>query len=127
MVDLRRRMKQRGEASSSASEADQIAETIHLTLKAGASVVQDTACSSAAPAAPEVAVQSVAVSAPVAVPQPCVSRKEAVAMELCKPTGAPGAAPALRTASAASRGVAVRAAEHAQGRPAVGFRPSRMC
>ena len=97
MVDLRKRIKQRGEASSS-SEIDQISESIHLALKTGGSATLDTASSKAAAAAPDtaaapdVAVQSVAVSAPLAVPQPSVSRKEAVAMELCKPTGAPGAA-----------------------------------
>ena len=96
MVDLRKRVKQRGEASSS-SEIDQISESIHLALKAG-SATQDTASSKAAApapdtaAAPDVAVRSVAVSAPLAVPQPLMSRKEAVAMELCKPTGAPGTA-----------------------------------
>ena len=104
MVDLRKRIKQRGEASSSASEIDQISETIHLALKTSSATL-DTASSKAAAAAPDtaatpdVAVHSVAVSAPLAVPQPSVSRKEAIAMELCKPTGAPGAPSALRLAS----------------------------
>ena len=36
MVDLRKSSKQRGETSSSASDMDQAADTIHLTLKTGA-------------------------------------------------------------------------------------------
>ena len=75
MVDLRKRIKQRGEASSS-SEIDQISESIHLALKTGGSATLDTASSKAAAAAPDtaaapdVAVHSVAVGAPLAVPQP---------------------------------------------------------
>ena len=92
MVDLRKRIKQRGETSSSASDMDQAADTIHLTLKTGALDTHDTASSKAAAPASDVAVQSVAVSMPVDVPQPSVSRKEALAMELCKPPGASGTA-----------------------------------
>ena len=92
MVDLRKRIKQRGETSSSASDIDQLSDTIHLTLKTGASSTHDTASSKAAAPASDVAVQSVAVSTPMDVPQPSVSRKDAVAMELCKPPGASGTA-----------------------------------
>jgi len=97
MVDLRERIKQRGDGSSTTSEADQITETIHMTLKRSGSAIKDTASSKAieapaAAAALDVTVQSVAVSTPVAVPQLGVSRKEAVDMELCKPPGAPGLA-----------------------------------
>ena len=92
MTDLRKRIAARSEGSGTGSDVDHISETIHLALKTRDA---DAASSKAAPAVPaagaDAAVLSVGVSAPVSVP---AARKDATAMELCKPPGASGAAPA---------------------------------
>ena len=103
MTDLRKRIAARSEGSGTASDVDHISETIHLALKTR---VADAASSKVAPAVPaagaDAAVHSVGVSAPVSVP---AARKDVAAMELCKPPGASGAAPAgLPSALHALRG-----------------------
>lgn len=101
MVDLRKRIRQRGEALSSGTTSDvgAKADTIHLALKTGGSgslaATADTASSQAA----DVEVQRVAVSPPVAMPA-APAPKGPIAMDLCKPPGASGGARPLQNCQA---------------------------